>query len=243
MSDSSPMPQGNNMSSSSSVKGRDSNSDGSEGSLIHGTDYESQRLNYGLARRREPSHDRARRKSFIEEDEDSLQLEDPTRIIEQPVTWMSLPHKSQLVILTMARLSEPLVQTSLRVSQPPSSPHGPDTRHVTGLMNFQSYLFYQLKSFDQSLPDSVIASQAGIMQGAFAAAQLCTAMLWGRFSDAGGRKRVLLMGLSGTMLSCVGFGFSRTFWQALIFRMMGGALNGNVGVMRTMISEIVREKK
>jgi hypothetical protein len=24
---------------------------------------------------------------------------------------------------------------------------------------------------------------------------------------------------------------------------MGGALNGNVGVMRTMISEIVREKK
>jgi len=25
--------------------------------------------------------------------------------------------------------------------------------------------------------------------------------------------------------------------------MMGGALNGNVGVMRTMISEIIREKK
>jgi hypothetical protein len=29
----------------------------------------------------------------------------------------------------------------------------------------------------------------------------------------------------------------------LVFRMIGGALNGNVGVMRTMISEIVREKK
>jgi hypothetical protein len=29
----------------------------------------------------------------------------------------------------------------------------------------------------------------------------------------------------------------------LVFRMMGGALNGNLGVMRTMISEIVREKK
>ena len=45
------------------------------------------------------------------------------------------------------------------------------------------------------------------------------------------------------MISCLGFGFSKRFWQALIFRMMGGALNGNVGVMRTMISEIVREKK
>lgn len=89
----------------------------------------------------------------------------------------------------------------------------------------------------------MIASQAGIMQGAFAGAQLCTAMLWGRWSDKGGRKRVLLVGLFGTMFSCVGFGFSRSFWQALIFRMMGGALNGNVGVMRTMISEIVREKK
>jgi hypothetical protein len=29
----------------------------------------------------------------------------------------------------------------------------------------------------------------------------------------------------------------------LVFRMIGGALNGNVGIMRTMISEIVREKK
>lgn len=83
------------------------------------------------------------------------------------------------------------------------------------------------------------------MQGAFAAAQLCTAMLWGRLadSDRGGRKTVLLIGLFGTTISCVGFGFSTAFWQAMIFRMMGGALNGNVGVMRTMISEIVREKR
>jgi hypothetical protein len=45
------------------------------------------------------------------------------------------------------------------------------------------------------------------------------------------------------MISCVGFGFATTFWHALVFRMIGGALNGNVVVMRTMISEIVREKK
>lgn len=94
-----------------------------------------------------------------------------------------------------------------------------------------------------SLPDSVIASQAGVMQGAFAAAQLCTAMLWGRWSDRAGRKSIILIGLFGTMLSSVGFGFSKSFWVALVFRLMGGALNGNLGVMRTMISEIVREKK
>ena len=54
---------------------------------------------------------------------------------------------------------------------------------------------------------------------------------------------MLLIGLFGTCLSCVGFGFSRSFYQAAIFRVLGGALNGNVGVMRTMISEIIKEKR
>lgn len=83
----------------------------------------------------------------------------------------------------------------------------------------------------------------GIIQGVFAAAQLCTAMLWGRESDIRGRKTIILFGLAGTALSCIGFGFSTTFTQALIFRSLGGALNGNVGVMRTMVSEIIREKR
>lgn len=54
---------------------------------------------------------------------------------------------------------------------------------------------------------------------------------------------MLLIGLLGTLVSCIGFGFSKGFWEALFWRTLGGALNGNVGVMRTMISEIIREKK
>ena len=139
-----------------------------------------------------------------------------------PVAWRDLPKKSQLAILTLARLSEPLTQTSL-----------------------QAYMFYQLRSFDPSLPASTISAQAGLLQGSFSAAQFVTAILWGRMADSewGGRKRVLLIGLVGTGVSCVGFGFSRTFWQAMVCRTLGGALNGNVGVMRTMISEIIREKR
>jgi hypothetical protein len=141
---------------------------------------------------------------------------------EKPVTWASLPKKGQLAIITFARLSEPLTQTSL-----------------------QAYLFYQLKSFDPSLPDSTISAQAGIMQGSFTAAQFLTAVWWGRLADAEwmGRKRVLLIGLSGTCISCLGFGFSRSFGAAVVFRVLGGILNSNVGVMRTMISEIIEEKK
>ncbi|KAF2837542.1 MFS general substrate transporter, partial [Patellaria atrata CBS 101060] len=138
------------------------------------------------------------------------------------VTWRSLPKKDQLFVLTMARLSEPLTQSSL-----------------------QTYMFYQLKSFDELLSDSTISSQAGMLQGAFTAAQFLTAIAWGRVADSswGGRKMVLLVGLFGTAISAVGFGFSRNFATAIFFRALGGALNGNLGVMRTMISETVKEKK
>lgn len=97
-------------------------------------------------------------------------------------------------------------------------------------------MFYQLKSFDPSLPDSTIATQAGILTASFMAAQFVTAMIWGRIADSrrAGRKTVLLIGLIGTSLSCLGFGFSTTFWQALLFRTLGGTTNGNIGVMRTM---------
>jgi hypothetical protein len=96
----------------------DSESDSSQSLLAHGTDYPHQSLYNGtsIKPRREPSFDRARRKSFIEEDEDPLQLDTPEKKKKEIVTWSSLPHKSQLAILTVARLSEPLVQTSLRVS-------------------------------------------------------------------------------------------------------------------------------
>lgn len=131
----------------------------------------------------------------------------------KPIAWRDLPRKKQLAIITIARLSEPLVQTSL-----------------------QAYLFYQLRWFDPSLPDSTIASQAGIMHASFMGAQFLTAMLWGRIADSArfGRKTVLLVGLMGTSLSCLGFGFAKGFWSALIFRTLGGATNGNIGVMRTM---------
>jgi MFS family permease len=61
-------------------------------------------------------------------------------------------------------------------------------------------MFYQLKSFDRSLPDSVIAKQAGLLASSFNGAQFVTAMAWGRISDSekGGRKLVVMIGLVGT---------------------------------------------
>ena len=164
------------------------------------------------------------RETFVEEENEapSTAISAVRTEKEPPVTWKSLPRKGQLAILTFARLSEPFTQTSLT-----------------------AYLFYQLRSFDSTLPDSAIATQGGMVQAAFPAAQLLTAVLWGRAADTDwiGRKRVLLIGLFGTCFACLGFGFSKSFTQAMVYRVLGGALNGNIGVMRTMIFEIIREKK
>ncbi|KAM5352427.1 hypothetical protein ACJ41O_005150 [Fusarium nematophilum] len=183
----------------------------------------------------EPQHQRDRRHDMIRETQDSSQVNDPDGVLppsptplppepkrSEPAAWSDLPQKQQLFIITLARMSEPLVQSSL-----------------------QAYMFYQLKWFDPELPDSTISAQAGVLHASFTAAQFVTAMLWGRVADSprAGRKTVLLIGLCGTSLSCLGFGFATSFWQALVFRTIGGATNGNVGVMRTMISEIIREKK
>ena len=89
----------------------ESDSNGSGEVAVHGTDYN------GPSPRKEPSHDRERRRSFIEEDDESLALEArPIKEKKSIASWSSLPHKRQLAILVIARLSEPLVQSSLRVS-------------------------------------------------------------------------------------------------------------------------------
>lgn len=139
-----------------------------------------------------------------------------------PVTWMSLPRKKQLGILGLCRVFDFLQIASL-----------------------QAYMFYQLKSFDQNLSDSDVSTQAGILQGAFTAAQFATAIPWGRVADAewGGRKFVLLVGLLGTSVSCLGVAFAKSFAQAVFWRSFGGAINGTVGIIRTAIAENVKEKK
>ena len=136
------------------------------------------------------------------------------------VTWSSLPRKPQLMLLTFARFTEPLAQSSL-----------------------MAYAFHQLRSLGPSLPDSTITSQAGLLGAAFSASQLVTAVLWGQLADRVGRKPVLLIGLVGNGIAVLGFGFSGSFGAAVAWRAAAGAVNGNAGIMKTMVSELVVEKR
>lgn len=81
---------------------------------------------------------------------------------------------------------------------------------------------------------------AGLLISAFAMAEASTAMIWGNISDRYGRKPIILVALAGTALSSLLFGFAKRYWVALLARVVGGALNGNVAVMQTMVAEMIK---
>ena len=58
-------------------------------------------------------------------------------------------------------------------------------------------------------------------------------------ADKIGRRPVLLCGIIGTMFSCLLFGFSWNFWMALAARFLWGLLNGNIGVSKVYIGEVL----
>ena len=140
----------------------------------------------------------------------------------KPPSWSELPKKGQLTLLTLVRLAEPITQTSMH-----------------------AYMFTMIRWFDETLSDGDAAAKAGLLAASFEAAQAVTGVIWGNLADKPwiGRKKILLIGISGSFASIVGFGFSKTFYCALFYRCIGGAMNGNVGVMRTMVSEIVDDKR
>lgn len=88
-----------------------------------------------------------------------------------------------------------------------------------------------------------IAKWVGISSAVVASCQCIMAVPWGTFSDRVGRKYTILLGLTSTMFFSLVFGFSRSLTTLLISRAFLGLMNGNVGIIRTMVAELVREKE
>jgi MFS family permease len=81
---------------------------------------------------------------------------------------------------------------------------------------------------------------AGLLVSAFSLAEACSGMYWGGVSDRIGRKPVVILGCLGTLSSLLLVGLAPNFWVALAGRIIGGALNGNIGVIQTMVGELVK---
>ncbi|KAM4060173.1 major facilitator superfamily protein [Hirsutella rhossiliensis] len=136
-------------------------------------------------------------------------------------SWASMPKKRQLALLAFARLCETAVNSSM-----------------------QSYIFFQLRSFklsDGSVPGhAALAFQVSVLNAVVAGPQLFTSILWGRLADSPhiGRKCVVLVSLFGTGVGSLGMGFANSFMAVAFWRFLVGLVNGNRGVMRTMVKEI-----
>ncbi|KAI4870047.1 MFS general substrate transporter [Hypoxylon rubiginosum] len=121
----------------------------------------------------------------------------------------------QLFLLAIVRLAEPIALTSI-------FPYAWALVKRFKIGNEQDASFY-----------------AGLLISSFALAEALMGMYWGGLSDRVGRKPVLLLGCIGTMFSMVMVGFATNIWIALIGRALGGLLNGNIGVIQTMVGELV----
>ncbi|KAI9443935.1 MFS general substrate transporter [Lactarius indigo] len=81
----------------------------------------------------------------------------------------------------------------------------------------------------------------GLIVSLYFAAEAVTILQWSRLSDKIGRKPVLLCGLLGIVVSSIFFGLSRSLSALVFSRCLNGMLNGNIGVMKSMMAELTDE--
>ncbi|KAG7094875.1 hypothetical protein E1B28_005682 [Marasmius oreades] len=86
--------------------------------------------------------------------------------------------------------------------------------------------------------ESKVGHYVGLLQSLFFFTQALTILHWARTSDRFGRKPVLLIGLFGMSVSMFCFGLSKTFWGLVMSRGLNGALNGNIGIIKSIVAEI-----
>ncbi|EUC58978.1 MFS transporter [Rhizoctonia solani AG-3 Rhs1AP] len=89
--------------------------------------------------------------------------------------------------------------------------------------------------------ESKIGYYAGMIESVFFLTESVFTLQYGRISDRIGRRPVLIFGLFGQALSVFLFGLSKRFWQLVVSRALSGALNGNVGVAKSMVVELTDE--
>lgn len=102
-----------------------------------------------------------------------------------------------------------------------------------------------IQSFkDQDMSNKDIAAvYAGLLVASFTFGEFVTGILWGKISTLIGRKPTLLLGVAGGMISAILFGISKSVSVAITARLFGGLINPNVGVVQTMVAEIVPRKE
>ncbi len=78
----------------------------------------------------------------------------------------------------------------------------------------------------------------GILGSLYAVLSFVFAPYWGRLSDRLGRRRVLLITVTGTALSYVLWFFAGNFWLLVAARFLGGVMSGNISVANAAMADV-----
>ena len=82
-----------------------------------------------------------------------------------------------------------------------------------------------------------LGPHVGLLGAAYSGSQFCSSLLWGYIGDTYGRKPAIICGSFGSALGMIMFGTSTTFNQAILGRVVGGFLSGNLGIIKAFLSE------
>ncbi|KAG8688080.1 hypothetical protein FRC11_006091 [Ceratobasidium sp. 423] len=83
-----------------------------------------------------------------------------------------------------------------------------------------------------------IGYYAGLVESLFFITESVCILQYGRLSDRIGRRPVLFFGLSGLVVSTLCFGVSKSFAGVIVSRALAGFLNGNAGVIKSVLGEV-----
>ncbi|CAH6723854.1 uncharacterized membrane protein [[Candida] jaroonii] len=102
------------------------------------------------------------------------------------------------------------------------------------------YIYRYIKQF--GVPDESVAIYSGYLSSIFPLTQFFFSVPLGHISDRYGYKPVVIFGLLGTAFAMLIFGFAGSYKVAFIARMLMGAVNSNVAILRTMIGSVVKDR-
>lgn len=83
----------------------------------------------------------------------------------------------------------------------------------------------------------------GILGSLYSILQFICAPLWGAYSDRVGRRKVLLITISGLALSYILWFFAASFWVLVLARVLGGAMGGNLSVATAAVADTTTRAK
>jgi MFS family permease len=168
----------------------------------------------------------------------------PTICVESPSANNLLQTSSSP---TNMSLSVTLHDSLLTPSPPPPTPLPMARVALVGLMLLVNhfslfvifpFLPFMIQDFFPGVAYQKLGLYAGLLAGSFNVGALLAGVLWGKLADRIGRRPVLLLGIVGTTSCVLLFGFSRSYWMAVLARFLWGALNGNIPIAKTYLSEI-----